>query len=46
MLRRSTDTFSSCYSDPHVAIHGSLSFMTNFHALREVAQAYGGTGAW
>ena len=29
--------------DPHLAVHGSFSFMTNFHAVRELVRAYGGT---
>ena len=32
--------------DPHVAIHGSLSLMVNFHALAEVARSYGASGEW
>ena len=28
--------------DPHVAVHGSFSFMTNFHAVRLYALARGG----
>lgn len=30
--------------DPHVAVHGSFSFMTNFHAVRLYALARGGFG--
>lgn len=28
--------------DPHMAVHGSCSFMVNFHALRQFTAAYGG----
>jgi len=31
--------------DPHLAVHGSLSFMVNMHALRHATRAYGGFGA-
>jgi hypothetical protein len=29
-----------------VAVHGSVSLMVNFHALKAVAAAYGAQGAW
>jgi hypothetical protein len=31
--------------DPHLAVHGSVSFMVNMHALRQIAKAYGAQGA-
>ena len=41
-LGEMTDAGQHPQRDPHIALHGSFSFMVNFHALRQWAHAHGG----